>query len=153
MTKTISNVYYVKKGTDTYQDFTTKWVGLTILKMDGFDKKGKSKNIYTQSWVNSQNEDVYIPDVVYFENPDVAISFRVDDFESSSVDVQSVHDSFINYMMNNKVVIKTLYLDKEATFICNSEYEPTTKQLKRLAGNNYILGTITMHRVTGTSNV
>ena len=42
MTKPISDVYYVKKGTDSYQDFTTKWVGLTILKMDGFNKKGKA---------------------------------------------------------------------------------------------------------------
>ena len=90
MTKPISNVYYVKQGTDTYQDFTTKWVGLTILKLDGFNKKGKSKNIYTRSWINSSTDDVYMPDVVYFDNPDVAISFRVDDFESHSVNVQSV---------------------------------------------------------------
>ena len=58
MTKPISDVYYVKQGTDAYQDFTTKRVGLTIPKMDGFNKKGKAKNIYTRSWINSANDDV-----------------------------------------------------------------------------------------------
>ena len=43
MTKPISDVYYVKQGTDSYQDFTTKWVGLTILKMDGFNKRVRQK--------------------------------------------------------------------------------------------------------------
>ena len=153
MTKPISNVYYVKQGTDAYQDFTTKWVGLTILKLDGFNKKGKSKNIYTRSWINSSTDDVYIPDVVCFENPDVAISFRVDDFESHSVNVQSVHDNFIDYMTTHTVTIKTLFLDKEATFVCKAEYEPTTIALKRSDGGNYILGTLTMHRVTATNSV
>ena len=153
MTKPISDVYYVKQGTDSYQDFTTKWVGLTILKMDGFNKKGKAKNIYTRSWINSANDDVYVPDVVYFENPDMSISFMVNDFDNHSVNVEAVHDSFIDYMTTHKVMIKTLFLDKEATFICNAEYEPTTIALKRSVGNNYILGTLTMHRVTTTTSV
>ena len=42
---TIPNKYYVKQGSEVYTDFTTKWVGLTILKLDNFDKKGKAKNI------------------------------------------------------------------------------------------------------------
>ena len=153
MTKPISNVYYVKQGADAYQDFTKKWVGLTILKLDGFNKKGKAKNIYIRSWINSSTDDVHIPDVVCFENPDVDISFRVDDFESHSVDVQSVHDNFIDYMTTYKVTIKTLFLDKEATFVNNAGYEPTTIALKRSAGCNYILGTLTMRRVTATNSV
>ena len=64
-----------------------------------------------------------------------------------------MHDSFIDYMTTHKVMIKTLFLDKEATFICNAEYEPTTIALKRSVGNNYILGTLTMHRVTTTTSV
>ena len=153
MTKPIADVYYVKQGTDAYQDFTTKWVGLTILKMDGFNKKGKAKNIYTRSWINSANDDVYVPDVVYFESPDMSISFMVNDFDNHSVNVEAVHDSFIDYMTTHKVIIKTLFLDKEATFICNAEQDSTAKQLKRAAGNNYILGTLTMHRVTTTASV
>src|SRR5574344_119498 len=98
MTKTISNVYYVKQGADAYQDFTTKWIGLTILKMDGFNKKGKAKNIYTRSWINSANDDVYVPDVVYFENPDMSISFMVNDFNNPSTTEEAAHASLIAHL-------------------------------------------------------
>ena len=81
---TISDKYFVKQGTDAFQDFTVKFNGLTILKIDNFDKKGKAKNIYTQSWVNSSSEDVFVPDVVYFEQPDLDITFMVTDSYNTS---------------------------------------------------------------------
>ena len=56
-------------------------------------------------------------------------------------------------MTTYKVTIKTLFLDKEATFVNNAGYEPTTIALKRSAGCNYILGTLTMRRVTATNSV
>lgn len=150
---TISDKYFVKQGTDAFQDFTVKFNGLTILKIDNFDKKGKAKNIYTQSWVNSSSEDVFVPDVVYFEQPDLDITFMVTDSYNTAIDVQSVHDSFIDYMTTHKVTIKSLYAMKQADFVCLTEYKPTLTKVKRTAGNNYITGTITMHRVTPNTTV
>ena len=150
---TISDKYFVKQGTDSFQDFTVKFNGLTILKIDNFDKKGKAKNIYTQSWVNSSSEDVFVPDVVYFEQPDLDITFMVTDSYNTSIDVQSVHDSFIDYMTTHRVTIKSLYAMKQADFVCLAEYKPTLTKVKRSAGNNYITGTITMHRVTPNTTV
>src|SRR5574344_2521419 len=146
---TIPNRYFVKDSVNTtYVDITTKFVGLTLLIVDNFNKKGKAKNIYTQSWVNSNTEDVYIPDTVYFEQPDIDFTFIVRDSDNHSVDVQSVHDSFIEYMTTHKVTIKSLYAMKEADFVCLAEYKPTLVNVKRVVGSNYITGTITMHRVT-----
>ena len=150
---TISDKYFVKQGTDAFQDFTVKFNGLTILKIDNFDKKGKAKNIYTQSWVNSSSEDVFVPDVVYFDQPDLDITFMVTDSYNTAIDVQSVHDSFIDYMTTHKVTIKSLYAMKQADFVCLAEYKPTLTKVKRVAGNNYITGTITMHRVTPNTTV
>ena len=150
---TIANKYYIKKGTDSYADFTTKWVGLTLLTIDDFNTKGAAKNIYTADWINSNTEDVYIPDIVCFKQPDINFTFIVKDFDSHSVNVQSVHDSFIDYMTTNKVTIKSLYSMKEASFVCLTEYKPTTVHVKRVAGQNYIIGTITMHRVTANNTV
>lgn len=151
---TIPNRYFVKDSVNTtYIDFTQKFVGLTLLIIDNFDKEGKAKNISTQSWINSDNEDVYIPDVVYFEQPDLDITFIVRDSDNHSVDVQAVHDSFISYMRRNRVTIKSLYAKKEADFVCLSEYKPTATNVNRSVGNNYIMGTITMHRVTANNTV
>ena len=148
---TIKNKYLIKQGTESYQDFTTKWVGLTLLKIDNFNKDGKAKNIYTQSWINSNNEDVYVPNTVYFEQPDVDFTFIIRDSDNHSIDVQTVHNSFITYMRTHKVTIKSLYAMKEADFVCLSDYKPTITNVKRALGQNYIMGTITMHRVTSST--
>lgn len=148
---TIPNKYFIKQGTESFQDITTKWVGLTLLKIDSLSKRGKAKNIYVGSWINSNTEDVFVPDTVCFENPDIDFSFIVRDFDDHSINVQNVHDSFIDYMMNHKVTIKSLYENKSADFVCQSDYKPTDMRLKRSLGQNYILGTITMHRVTSTT--
>lgn len=151
---TIANKYFVKDSVNTtYTDITTKFVGLTLLKVDSFSKQGKAKNIFTQSWINSANEDVYIPDTVYFEQPDVDITFCVKDFDNHNIDVQAVHDSFISYMTTNKVTIKSLYEMKSADLVCLAEYKPTLTHLKRVKGQNYIIGTLTMHKVTNSMAV
>lgn len=151
---TIADRYFVKDSVNTtYVDITTKFVGLTLLIVDDFNKKGKAKNIYHQSWTNSNEEDVNIPDTVYFEQPDIDFTFIVRDSDNHSVDVQSVHDAFIDYMTTHRITIKSLYVGKEADFICLVEYKPTRTHVKRLAGNNYITGTLPMHRVTANNTV
>ena len=71
---TIANRYFITKGVEAFADITTKFSGVTILKIDNFLARGKAKNIYTQSWINSNTEDVYVPDTVFFENTDVVLS-------------------------------------------------------------------------------
>lgn len=150
----MNNLYFVKDSVNTtYVDITTKFVGLNLLKIDDFNKRGKAKNIYNQSWINGNDEDVYIPDTVYFEQPDIDFTFIVRDSDNYSVDVQSVHDSFIDYMTTHKVTIKSLYANREADFICLNEYKPTLTHIKRTVGKNYITGTLTMHRVTANNKV
>ncbi|MFA6875682.1 MAG: hypothetical protein WCQ87_03510 [Parabacteroides sp.] len=145
---TIANKYFVKQGLESYADFTTKWVGLTILGCDKIGAQGKAKNIYTRSHINSNTEDVHIPDVVYFENPDVNINFLIRDLDDHSIDVRAVHNSFITYMTTHQVTIKSLYENLSADFVCLAEYKPTQEATGRVAGHNYILGTLPMHRVT-----
>ena len=93
-----ANIYFVKAGIENYTDFTVKWKGLRILKMDGFLAQGEPKNIYTASWINSNKEDVFVPDKVCYKNPDVEISFIIDDFHDSTVDVRAVHKNFITVL-------------------------------------------------------
>ena len=143
---TIANRYFIKKGVEAFADITTKFSGVTILKIDNFLARGKAKNIYTQSWINSNTEDVYVPDTVFFENTDVNITFIVRG--NSAI---TVHDTFIDYLTKNKTTIKSLYVNKQSDFVCLTEYEPTLTHLGRTNDDNYIMGTITLHRVTEIS--
>ena len=147
MSNILSGKYYIKKGQEPLTDITTKWNGVTILKIDDFLHRGKAKNIYTQSWINSSNEDVFMPDVVFFENTDISISFIIRDSDSK-IDVLAVHESFIDYLMTNRLTIKSMYIGKSADFVCLDDYKPTTTILNRSEGQNYILGTIKLHRVS-----
>lgn len=154
MNNDLTGKYYLKNTeAGTFSDVTSLFNGLRILKVDGFLSKGKPVNIYTAQWVNSQSEDFMITTldsqnnpVVIRENVDLEITFIVhSSYASSSIDVMTVHDSFINYMTNSDVWIKSAYVgNKYAHCICLKDYKPTTVKLQR-GGSSWVMGTITMH--------
>lgn len=143
----IGGKYFVKKGTDAYLDFCIKWAGLTIASITGLDGQGKPKNIYRQSWINSGTDDVYIPDTVYYETPEITISFIIRDMDDD-ISVKAVHDSFISYMTSNKVTIKSLYNMKEISCICEKEYTPTDSKYSDIPKRSWVNGTITLQAVS-----
>lgn len=149
------NTYFVKNTVNgTFQDITTLFDGVAILKVDGMLAKGKPVNIYTAQWVNSQKEDFMITTldannnhVVIRENVDIDITFIVrEKYAVSTIDVQTVHDNFVNYMTNSDIWLKSSYVgNKYVHCVCLKEYKPTTMKLHRNNGNSYAMGTITLH--------
>lgn len=146
--------YYVKKdGDDYYHDITDLFDGLRILKMDGFLSKGKPVNIFTQQWVDEQNEDFLITtkdgngnDVVVRENTDIEITFIIKQkYATEPIDVKCVHDSFIEYMTNSDLWLCSYYANETyAHCICLKEYAPTISRLHR-GSDSWIMGTLTLH--------
>lgn len=149
-----SNIYFSKNtSAGSFQDITTLYNGVAILKVDGLLKKGAPVNVYTAKWVNSQEEDFMITTfdtnnhpVIIRENVDLEITFIVSQrYASSTINVLTVHDNFVNYMTNSDVWIKSAYCgNKYAHCICLKEYKPTTVSLDR-GNKSYIMGTITLH--------
>lgn len=156
MANNSSNRYFAKNTVNgSFSDITTLYDGVAILKVDGMLGKGKPVNIYTAQWVNSQQEDFMITTfdnqnnpVVIRENVDIDITFIVRKkyaATQTNFDVQAVHDSFVDYMTNSDVWIKSGYLgNKYVHCVCLKEYKPTTVKLGR-GDNSYIIGTITLH--------
>lgn len=154
MANNSSGRYFVKNTENgTFQDITTLFNGVAILKLTGMDGKGKPVNIYQAQWVNSQREDFMITTldennnpVVIRENVDIEITFIVrQKYATTTIDVQTVHDNFTNYMTNSDVWVKSSYLgNKYVHCVCLKEYKPTTTKLDR-ADNSYMMGTITLH--------
>ena len=149
-----SNRYFVKNTSDgVFTDITTLFDGVAVLKVDGMLAKGKPVNIYTAQWINSQEEDFLITTldehdnpVVIRENVDLEITFIVrQKYATGTINVQSVHDNFVDYMTGSDVWIKSSYLgNKYVHCVCLKEYKPTTIMLERGA-NSYIMGTLTLH--------
>lgn len=154
MANDLTNKYFVKNTEGgSFQDVTTMFNGLRILKVDGFLAQGKPINIYTAQWVDEQEEDFLITTldgnnnpVVVRENADLDITFIIrQKYASSTIDVMTVHDTFIAYMTNSDVWIKSAYVNnKYVHCICLKEYKPTISKLKR-GTDSWIMGTISLH--------
>jgi len=156
MANNSKNRYYVKNtASAAFEDITTKFDGVAILKVTGFASKGKPINIYTAQWNDSQAEDFLITTlgrnnnpVVIRANVDIDITFIVRKKYATvqtGFNVLSTHDSFVNFMTNTDVWLKSAYLgNKYAHCVCLKEYKPTTVNLER-GDNSYVMGTITLH--------
>ena len=149
-----SGKYYIKNtSSGTYQDITTLFDGVAILKVDGMLSKGKPVNIYTAQWINEQEEDFLITTVdnnqnpvVIRENVDLELTFIVrQKYAASTINVLTQHDLFVAYVTNTDVWIKSSYVgNKSVHCVCLDNYAPTTIKLGR-GEKSYILGTIKFH--------
>lgn len=155
-------VYQVKNTeSGTYQNIETMFPGVAILKVDGMLERGEPVNIYTAQWVNSQEEDflittrdIYDNPIVIRKNVDIEVTFIVKQkYASSTIDVMTTHDNFVDYMTGSDVWIKSSYMNnKYVHCVCLKEYKPTNVKLHRTFNDNgrsidnsYVIGTITLH--------
>lgn len=149
-----SNRFFAKNTeSGTFQDITTMFDGVAVLKLDGMLAKGEPINIFTQQWLSNQEEDFLITTlddndnpVVIRKNVDLELTFIVrQKYATGTIDVQTVHDNFVNYITGSDVWLKSSYVgNKYVHCVCLKDYKPTTVKLGR-GDNSYIMGTITLH--------
>lgn len=149
MANELKGKYYTKNSSGgTYQDFATKFNGLRVLAVSGLDSKGKALNVYAAQWMDSQTEDFMITTnngVIVRENVDIKVVFVISRrYASSTIDEQSVYDTFIDYMTNTDVWVASRYVGKQVHCVASDKFEPKTLKLHR-GGSSYILGEITLH--------
>lgn len=149
-----SNRFFAKNTeSGTFQDITTMFDGVAVLKLDGMLAKGEPVNVYTAQWIDSQQEDFMITTlddndnpVVIRKNVDLELTFIVrQKYATGTIDVQTVHDNFVDYITGSDVWLKSSYVgNKYVHCVCLKEYNPTMVKLGR-GDNSYIMGTITLH--------
>ena len=149
-----SNRFFAKNTeSGTFQDITTMFDGVAVLKLDGMLAKGEPVNVYTAQWIDSQQEDFMITTlddndnpVVIRKNVDLELTFIVrQKYATGTIDVQTVHDNFVDYITGSDVWLKSSYVgNKYVHCVCLKDYKPTTVKLGR-GDNSYIMGTITLH--------
>lgn len=150
----LKEIYFVKKSDDGYfEDITDLFDGVRVLKMDGFLAKGKPVNVFTQQWVDEQEEDFMITTIdeneepkVVRENVDIELTFIVrQKYAKGKINVQCVHDCFVEYMTSSDLWLGTNYMGgRHVHCVCLKEYTPTIVKLCR-GDNSYIMGTLTFH--------
>lgn len=155
----LSGKYFIrKKNTNTWEDFTTKFKGLKILKIDGMTEVGDAVNVYNEQWVNSKKEDFMVTtqidgsDVIIRKNVDLELTFICGE-RYGAQDTQTLHGNFIDWVANyGDFYIRSDYAKKQAHVICLKAYKPTVQKLHR-GSNSYIMGTITLHCIEPPTGV
>lgn len=156
-----SNRFFAKNTeSGTFQDITTMFDGVAVLKLDGMLAKGEPVNVYTAQWIDSQQEDFMITTldgsdnpVVVRKNVDLELTFIVrQKYATGTIDVLTVHDNFVNYITGSDVWLKSSYVgNKYVHCVCLKDYKPTTVKLGR-GDNSYMMGTITLHCLDAPQN-
>jgi hypothetical protein len=149
-----SNKYFVKNDeSGVWEDITTKFQGVAVLSLSGLSSQGKPINIFTQQWIDSQEEDFLITTldnqnnpVVIRENTNIDITFLIKQkYANVTIDVANVHDEFISYMTGSDIWLKSSYLgNKYVHCVCLSEYKPTNMKLGR-GNQSFAIGTLSFH--------
>ena len=145
MAKKITNKYFVKNAANgSFADVTTLFDGVNILAVEGFDAKGKALNVYIEQWIDGGTDFMITSNngQIVRENVSIKVVFVVGQrYANSTIDTQTVYDSFVDYMTNTDVWIKSMYFGKQVHCVAIDKVEPKTVKLKRGA-NEYILGEI-----------
>ena len=145
MAKKITNKYFVKNTANgSFADVTTLFDGVNILSVEGFDSRGKALNVYVEQWIDGGTDFMITSNNgrIVRENVSIKVVFVVGHrYANSTIDTQTVYDSFVDYMTNTDVWIKSMYVGKQVHCVAIDKVEPKTVKLKRGA-NEYILGEI-----------
>ena len=149
MAQDLGNRYFIKRRfSDTWVDITTLFDGIKVLSITGMNEIGEAQNVFTQQWIDSQEEDYLLAgETVVRANVDLTMTFIAGTRYSSngSVDTQTVYNSFVSYVCNDgDFYIKSTYTGKSAHVVCLKGIKPTTERLHR-GSSSYIIATATLH--------
>lgn len=148
MAKKITDKYFVKNSAnDSFVDVTTHFDGVNVLAVDGLDSRGKALNVYIEQWITGGTDFMITSNngQIVRENVDIKVVFIVGQrYANETIDTQEVYDSFVDYMTNTDVWIKSSYVGKQVHCACIDKVEPNTIKLHR-GGNSYILGEIQLN--------
>ena len=148
MAKKITNKYFVKNTANgSFADVTTLFDGVNILAVEGFDSRGKALNVYVEQRITGGTDFMITSNngQIVRENVDIKVVFIVGQrYADTTIDTQSVYDSFVDYMTNTDVWVKSSYVGKQVHCVATEKVEPKTIKLHR-GGNTYILGEVQLH--------
>jgi hypothetical protein len=153
MSNDLTGKYFVRKNASAvWEDVTTKWTGIKILAVDGFNELGEAINVFKQQWIDG-TEDITVTeqdgqgnDVIRRANVDLKLTFIVSRrYAPTEINEKTVYDNVINYMCKTGAFyIKSVYTGMQANVINLKPIKPTAQKLNR-GKNSYIMATIELH--------
>lgn len=83
---------------DIEERFKCKYV-----KFEGLSETGKVKNIYTETYAETEELRMYIPDEVLYDNTDMSLTLLFSPYSENDSDVQDNERAFFEYVSGHKI--------------------------------------------------
>lgn len=119
--------------------------GMKYIRATGLDNYGKIKNIYTESYAETENLRVYIPDNVVRDNTDIEFEFG---FEKENR--RNTYHSFVNWVSGYKIKYRDTVRNREVQMILIDEVEIDEDIL--IGSSPYIVVPFKFKNLQGRSN-
>ena len=97
---------------DIEAQFKCKYV-----KFEGLSETGKVKNIYTETYAETEELRMYIPDEVLYENTDMSLTLLFSPYSENDSDVQDNERAFFEYISGHKIEYHDTFRNRYVSLI------------------------------------
>ena len=97
---------------DIEEQFKCKYV-----KFEGLSETGKVKNIYTETYAETEELRMYIPDEVLYENTDLSLTLLFAPGTENDSDVQDNERAFFEYVSGHKIEYHDTFRNRYVSLI------------------------------------
>lgn len=116
---------YPKNGViQPIKDLEVDFIGLKYSKLMGIDKYGKIKNIYTESYPESSELRVWIPEIITRDNPEIELTLYF-----VGVNRRSVYHQFVQYISGSKLYYWDNCRNRKVAILLTEPVEPSDDKL------------------------
>ena len=116
---------YPKNGViQPIKDLEVDFIGLKYSKLMGIDKYGKIKNIYIESYPESSELRVWIPEIITRDNPEIELTLYF-----VGVNRRSVYHQFVQYISGSKLYYWDNCRNRKVAILLIEAVEPSDDKL------------------------
>lgn len=130
---------------DIEERFKCKYV-----KFEGLSEAGKVKNVYTETYADSEELRVYVPDEVLYEQTDISLTLLFAPSSANDNDVQDNERAFFEYVSGQKIEYHDTFRNRYVSLLLinkpevigevlygGSRYREVKYTFKNLYGRSY----------------
>lgn len=140
--------YYMSRYVDNSWEAETSledyFNGMLYLSCSGLSSKGKPKNIYTESYAETDELRVYLPDVITRENTDIEFSFA---FKGENR--RDIYDKFTDWVSGYKIKYWDTCRNRVAEMILQEAIETSDDEI--IGSEPYITVKFKFKNIKGTT--
>ena len=116
---------YPKNGViQPIKDLEVDFIGLKYSKLMGIDKYGRIKNIYIESYPESSELRVWIPEIITRDNPEIELTLYF-----VGVNRRSVYHQFVQYISGSKLYYWDNCRNRKVAILLTEPVEPSDDKL------------------------